>query len=322
MLFVPSSRLFLFFSLWLLTTYSTAQAPVGELYASDATGKGSVVLAGSGTPVMSGSSVTAGETTALVRLERGGELKICRGTAITVTSSTTGTEIMVGLSRGTIQTHYTLAATTDTIMTPDFQISLLGPGTFHLAVSADQRGNTCIQALPENTGLVKLSELMGDSTYTMKTNQQAFFHAGRASNPGVVIGNCGCPKPLDLLRAAKPQILPPSLTQPAQAAPVVVAPAPAASATAVAVTLPPPADRPGDILVQVEAPFVFRATEAAPPAPPYNTASLRLAAFPAFADLLPEPPQSANAQVVARQEPKKKKKRGFWGFLASIFGGG
>ena len=320
MLFVPSSRLFLlFFSLWLLTTHSAAQAPVGELYASDATVKGAVVLAGSGTRVMSGSSVTAGETTALVRLERGGELKICRGTAITVTSSTTGTEIMVGLSSGTILTHYTLAATTDTIMTPDFQISLLGPGAFHLAVSADQRGNTCIQTLPENTGLVKLSELMGDSTYTMKADQQAFFRAGRASNPGVVIGNCGCPRPLDLLRAAKPQILPPSLTQPPQAAPVVVAPAPAAAA----VTLPPPADRPGDIVVQVEAPFVFRATESAPPpAPPYNTASLQLAAFPAFADLLPEPPQSADAQVVARQESKKKKKRGFWGFLASIFGGG
>jgi hypothetical protein len=321
MLFVPSSRLFLLFFLCLLTTHSTAQAPVGELFASDTTVKGSVVLAGMGTRVMSGSSVTAGETTALVRLERGGELKICRGTAITVTSSTAGSEIMLGLSSGTIQTHYTLAATTDTIMTPDFQISLLGPGTFHLAVSADHRGNTCIQALPENTGLVRLSELMGDTIYTMKSDQQAFFRSGRASNPGVVVGNCGCPRPLDLLRAAKPQIMPPSLTQPTQAAPVVVAPAPAAAAAAV--TLPPPADRPGDILVQVEAPFVFRATESAPPpAPPYNTASLRLAAFPAFADLFPEPPQSVDAQVVARQEPKKKKKRGFWGFLASIFGGG
>lgn len=320
MLFKRSSRLSLFFlSLGLAVTPGSAQTPVGELYASDATIKGAVVLAGSGTRVMSGSTVTAGETTALVRLERGGDLRVCRGTGITLTNSTSGGEIMVGMSSGTIETHYTLAATADTIMTPDFHISLLGPGTFHLAVSADQRGNTCIQTLPQNTGLVRLSELMGENTYTMKTDQQAYFRTGRASNPGVVVGNCGCAKPLDVLRAAKPQNLPPSLTLPARTAPVVVAPSPAAGA----VTSPAPIDRPGDIRVQVEAPFVFRATESvAPPAPPYHTASLHLSAFPTFPGLLPEPPRPPAAQVVAQEQPKKKKKRGFWAFLASIFGGG
>ena len=321
MLFRRSSRLLLLLlPFWFLAMASFAQVPVGDLYASDAAVKGSVVLAGSGTQLLSGSAATAGETTAVLRLRRGGDLNVCRGTRITVTSSASGEEIMVGLSIGIVETHYVLAAATDTIMTPDFQISLLGPGTFHLAVSADQRGNTCIQTLPENTGVVRLSELMGDGAYTLKTDQQAFFRGGRTGNPSVVIGNCGCPKPLDVLRAATPQPLPPAVAVPAQTSPIVAAPTPAPSTTA-AVTSPPPLDRPGDIHVQVEAPFVFRASEAPPPAPPYNIAQLRLSTLPTFPDLLPEPPQPVNPQV-AQAQPKKKKKRGFWGFLASIFGGG
>jgi len=54
-----------------------AQTPVGELFAGDASVRGSVVLAASGTSVLSGSEVSAGQSAAVLKLQRGGELRIC-----------------------------------------------------------------------------------------------------------------------------------------------------------------------------------------------------------------------------------------------------
>ena len=64
-----------------------SQQNIGELFASDASVKGGIVMAGSGTKVMSGSSIAAGEQAATLKLERGGSMLICPGTSLAVTSS-------------------------------------------------------------------------------------------------------------------------------------------------------------------------------------------------------------------------------------------
>ena len=61
---------------------AAAQQTLGELYASDASVKGSVMLAGSGTSVFSGSSIQAGAQAATLKLERGGSLLVCEGTKL------------------------------------------------------------------------------------------------------------------------------------------------------------------------------------------------------------------------------------------------
>jgi hypothetical protein len=304
-----------------------AQNPIGELAGSDASVKGSVELTGGGggTQVISGSTVSAGMQNVSLRLQRGGEVRVCRGSSVSVTASSTGRELMIGLSSGTIETHYQLAASADTLMTPDFQIQLQGPGNFHFAISADERGNTCVQSLANNTGSILVTELMGDSSHQVKPQDQVFFRSGKASNAAPVVGNCGCPAPPAVLRAeaTPPQPAPPPVSTPpaklqTAAVPVLPLPAPPASPT----SAPPPPDVTGEVHVEVDAPFVFRASQPIPPPEaPYNMARIQLSSLP----LLPaatalEPPPEPPSPQVAQAAPKKKKK-GFWSFLTSIFRG-
>ena len=65
-----------------------AQSPqgIGELFASESTAQGPVLLAGTGMSVTSGAELTAGRSVATLRLERGGEVRICPSGSMTVSA--------------------------------------------------------------------------------------------------------------------------------------------------------------------------------------------------------------------------------------------
>jgi len=296
-----------------------AQAPVGEVFATDATVKGSVLLAGGGTRLMSGSSVTAGQATAVLKLSRGGEVRVCARTSISVTSSPSGRDLLLGMGTGDIETHYRLGATTDSILTPDFRIQLSGPGEFHLALGADARGNTCIRSLPANTASVIVTELMGDGTYQVKPGEQVKFAQGRLSAASADVGDCGCPAP-------PPPIL--KTEAPAPAEPKKVETAAVTQATTppphpdVTASLPPPG--PGQVHVEFDAPFVFSGDRPVPPPP--SLLRIDLSTVPVLLPAVGPPPAApAPRPEVAKAEKKKQEKRGFLGrvrgFFASVFGG-
>ena len=314
--------LLFFFPVSLVVIQGRAQAPLGDVYSSGATVKGSLAMPAASNRVLSGSSVAAGLSNASVRLVRGGELRVCQGSTVSLTGSSNGTQIMIGMSSGTLETHYTLASSRDSILTPDFEIALVGPGSFHWAVSTDESGNTCVQSLAGNTRPATVSELMGDGSYTVRPGEQVIFRAGNARNPGAVVANCGCPAPVPVQRAVAESpagtAAEPSVPLPSVAALIESSP------KATSVTSPPPAEEPGSVHVQVEAPFVFRASEP-PPAQddPVGLAEIRLSTLPVLDSVYVQPALQEVAQTGA-QEPeksKKKKRHGVWGFLASIFKG-
>lgn len=309
-----------------LTGAAFAQT-IGEMFASDASVRGSVLFASGGTQIQSGSSVSAGEAAAVLKLARGGELRICAKTTVSISSSSNGRDLLWGMNAGSVEAHFALPASADTIMTPDFRILLAGPGTFHFAISSNVRGDTCMKALASNTASLIVTELTGDGTYQVKPNEQVVFHGGSlAKADGLVPPDCGCPPPRIPMQQAE--------TAPVMAAPVEtiskVAPAPVvmdvpenrfeAAKVSLPFILPPPDEV--DAHLQMEAPFVYS------PADPEQemvmaVSRLRLTSGAGFtpSEVLPPsvPVRVEGPKTVLAESPQKREKKGFFRKVGSFF---
>ncbi len=271
--------------------------PVGEVFASDASVEGSVLLTGSGAKVMSGSAVTAGQASAGLRLTRGGEVRICSRTNISVTSSPNGRDLMLSMGVGAIEPQYPLAASADTIMTPDFRVLLPGPGNFHFALGVDEHGNTCVRTLRWNTASIIVSELIGDGLYQVKPHEEVLFRGGKISGLVRSAGACGCPaEPAPPVMRAQTPPPPPPFTSSAP-------------------------DAPNNVAIQVDAPFIFRGNEP-PPELDFTIPAVRLqsALVPALTpNVLPPAAPPAVPRQAAAIVPQKPRK-GFFGKVKSFFG--
>ena len=195
-----------------------AQNAVGELFSGDASVRGSVFLSGNGTHVLSGSQVTAGDGAALLKLERGGQVRICPKTNLSLSADPSGKAIVLGLNEGSMELDYALYSAVDTLITPDFRVQLISPGTFHFGISVASSGDTCVRSLPGNDAALFIAEMMGADSYQLSPGKSVIFRGGKISRAAEAPAECGCPELKSLIVVPEAVTLPPEVLPPSGAA--------------------------------------------------------------------------------------------------------
>jgi hypothetical protein len=294
---------------------------IGQVYASDAAVKGTVRETAGGLDVSNGSVITAGESSATLRLARGGQVRICPHTNLTVNSSPKGQELMFAMSAGAFEGKYELPATADAILTPDFRILISGPAKVDVAVTAGENGDACVRSVGDDSYVV-VSELMGNDFYRVKPNEQVLFHHGETKNPELNSGiACGCPVPLapavQRAEASAPQT-PVSTPEQRSAAIQALEKVPEVAATANAAAALPQEPK-GRLQIQVDAPMIYQANGTAPDV----TATLarvhvERVPWPAVPQVVPQPPSRVVKTKANAPAPEKK---GFFHRLAKVLFG-
>jgi hypothetical protein len=305
-------------------------------------GSGSVMAAGR--RLSAGSSITAGSDTAVLRLSRGGEVRVCPGTTVSVTASPNKRDLLIAMSTGSMEAHYALDASADSMLTPDFRIMFAGPGHFHFAISADPNGNTCVRALTGDTSSAIVSELIGSRIYQVKPREQVLFRAGQIDKVDTDARlQCGCPPPSPLLQTEERPAVVTDAEMPVRARLGGTSTLPASKPDPGPGTIssnvpvgetrlsngpeiaPLPPSQPNDVHIQVDAPFVFTAKDRNSKSHPDDAPPAPLQA----ANALPIEDLSArqvhlDAVIMAPDQKARAEHRGFFHrigkFFTSIFG--
>ena len=225
--------------------------PIGELFASDANSSSAMQLAGSGMAVYSGSELSAGIAPATLKLARGGQVRICPNSGLNVTAS--GQGLMLATGAGALEIEYELKQqAADVVITPDFNVALVGPGTFHFALGINKKGDTCVKPLAGNASEITFSELLGTGVYKADPDQTMLFRGGKLDGKTELTGRLrlssgsACDARRSAAQRRTQRMKPPK-------------PAEHVAVASNETTSPLPPDKPGQVHVQVDTPFVFSA---------------------------------------------------------------
>ena len=177
-------------------TQGYAQKAIGSVSTADATVSNSgagVVEVNAGRAVLRGNgTVTAKDHTAVVALQRGGEVHVCQRSGLHV-SEAPQDALLFGLDRGALEIR-TKAKTGDVVMTPDLRFTMAEAGPLELEMRVSMNGDTCVDNHGRKAPTLKITDAFGEANYELKPGQHVTFEHGSLRE---VVDKetvpCGCP---------------------------------------------------------------------------------------------------------------------------------
>ena len=144
-------------------------------------------------------SCPPGIAPATLKLFRGGQVRICPHSGLSISAS--GNGLMLATGAGAVEVDYELGAqAVDVLITPDFNVTLVGPGTYHFALGVNKKGDTCVKPMAGNASAISFSELLGTGTYKSAAEEMTLFPAGKTDGHKTLTTDCGCPSTLPVIR--------------------------------------------------------------------------------------------------------------------------
>jgi hypothetical protein len=210
---------------------------------------------------------------------------------------------MLATGTGAIEINYPIDAVADSVVTPDLRFMLAGPGTFHFALGVNGRGDTCVKPLIGNAASIIVLEVMGQATYQVREDEAVLFSQGRVAERSQLVGDCGCPQAIE-----GPTDSAPTGDQPRRNE----------------ITGPLPVQRPDQVKVQVETPFVFSARSQTLQPTTFPVAKItyskmpELLSIPADSSAIPPASPDLTAEGVSASG-KEVHKKGFLGKIKGFF---
>ena len=168
---------------------------------------GDVHVANGAMELGNGSTITAGNETVPIALNRGGELKLCATTSIHLARDRSiqapdASGLMLGLDRGAIEAQYETSKYSDVLLTPDLRILISGPGTADLSIRVSRQGDTCIDNRGSNAPYITVTSQLEGGLYRVQPGQHVSFQHGSLRE---VVDTehepCGCPAPVSVADA-------------------------------------------------------------------------------------------------------------------------
>lgn len=175
------------------------QTPIAYVATTGVTISGSMSVENGRASIGNDGTIAAGDSTAMVKLARGGDMEVCASTKVHLSRDTSvagaaDSALMIALDRGAIEANYVPGKYSDVLLTPDLRILISGPGTADLKIRVNQKGDTCVDNHGAGAPYVTVSSQFEGGVYRVQPNQRVMFEHGSLQQ---VVDNeadpCGCP---------------------------------------------------------------------------------------------------------------------------------
>ncbi len=175
------------------------QTPIAYVSTTGVTISGSMSVENGRASIGNDGTIAAGDSTAMVKLARGGDMEVCASTKVHLSRDTSVADasdsaLMIALDRGAIEANYVPGKYSDVLLTPDLRILISGPGTADLKIRVNQKGDTCVDNHGVGAPYVTVTSQFEGGVYRVQANQRVMFEHGSLQQ---VVDNeaepCGCP---------------------------------------------------------------------------------------------------------------------------------